>query len=363
MDCGISNNIRLKNEGADVGIVAVDLFCGAGGLTCGLRKAQIQVAAGYDLDASCRYPFEENNEGVRFIEADISKVSGADLARHYPQGAIKLLAGCAPCQPFSKYRQGADTTQDKKWKLLYHFARLITEVEPELVTMENVPELTKHKVFDDFVHNLEKDYKVSFSVVNCSEYGVPQSRNRLILLASKLGPIKLPTPTHKGQQITVKDAIGALPSIGAGAGHPKDPLHASAGLSPVNLKRIRHSRPGGSWRDWPEDLVAECHRKGSGKTYPSVYGRMQWDEPAPTMTTQCYGFGNGRFGHPEQDRAISLREAAIFQSFPKHYKFVRPGDKVIFERVGRLIGNAVPPRLGEVIGRAFIKHLKEQELQ
>jgi len=138
-----------------------------------------------------------------------------------------------------------------------------------------------------------------------------------------------------------------------------DRLHQSAGLDPINLKRIKASVPGGTWRDWPKDLVAECHKKRSGKTYPSVYGRMVWDAPSPTITTQFYGFGNGRFGHPEQNRAISLREGAVLQSFPKSYKFVAPGTPISFTSVGRLIGNSVPVKLGKAIGQSFVDHARQ----
>ena len=185
---------------------------------------------------------------------------------------------------------------------------------------------------------------------------MPQSRRRLVLLASKLGPIEL-RKSDVALKMTVRQAIGELPRVAAGSACPDDPLHASAGLTETNLLRIRASTPGGTWRDWPKELRAACHQKDSGKTYPSVYGRMEWDKPAPTMTTQCYGFGNGRFGHPEQDRAITLREAAIIQSFPAEYSFVADGDVVTFERLGTLIGNAVPPKLGEAIGGAIIGHL------
>lgn len=146
-------------------------------------------------------------------------------------------------------------------------------------------------------------------------------------------------------------------SVGCRGGYSGDPLHQTATLSPTNLLRIRASKPGGTWRDWDPELVATCHRKRSGKTYPSVYGRMSWDEPAPTVTTQFFGFGNGRFGHPEQDRAISLREGAILQSFPKNYRFVKPGEPIHFSILGRLIGNAVPVKLGEAIGRSLVAHV------
>ncbi len=137
-----------------------------------------------------------------------------------------------------------------------------------------------------------------------------------------------------------------------------DSLHHACRLSALNLRRIRVSTPGGTWRDWDQSLLANCHRKKTGETYPSVYGRMEWDAPSPTITTQCFGYGNGRFGHPEQDRAITLREAAILQTFPDSYKFLPEGEKVKFSLLGRLIGNAVPVRLGEVIAETFRKHVR-----
>jgi DNA (cytosine-5)-methyltransferase 1 len=341
-------------------IEAVDLFCGAGGLSFGLRKAGIKILAGIDFDPACQYPFEENNSAT-FIESDVALVQGEKIRKLFTGKAdIRVLAGCAPCQPFSKYRQGEDTSADKKWKLLYEFSRLVGETEPDVVTMENVPQLMGHKVFHDFVNGLiNREYHVSYGVINCLNYGVPQSRKRLVLLASKHGDIDIIAPTHSPESfVTVKQAIGHLPAISAGERHKKDPLHMSTQLAAINLRRIRQSKQGGTWRDWDEDLVLECHKKKSGKSYPSVYGRMSWDSPAPTMTTLCYGIGNGRFGHPDQDRAISLREAAIFQTFPETYKFISPDEQPCTKIIGRLIGNAVPVRLGEVIGLSIKKHCK-----
>ncbi|MDL5600510.1 DNA cytosine methyltransferase [Metapseudomonas otitidis] len=343
-------------------IDAVDLFCGAGGLTAGMRNAGITVHAGYDIESQCRFAYEENNRAV-FVAKDVKEVTKEELDAWYAKGKgrYRLLAGCAPCQPFSTYNQGKDTSSDSKWPLLYHFARLIRQVQPELVTMENVPDVTKHQVYRDFVKNLEEQgYRVWAQRVACVEYGLPQQRRRHVLLASKLGPIELIAPTHRDSPVSVFDVIGDQPRIAAGECDANDPMHRAATLTPINMKRILHSKQGGTWRDWPEELVAECHRKASGKTYPSVYGRMKWKDPSPTMTTLCYGFGNGRFGHPEQARAISLREAALLQSFPPNYQFMKPSD-ITFKAVGRMIGNAVPVRLGEVIGESLLRHVSEYE--
>jgi DNA (cytosine-5-)-methyltransferase len=335
-------------------IEAVDLFCGAGGLTAGLRQADIVVKAGYDIEASCAFAYEHNNKGAKFIAKDVQELSADEVMAHYSKGSVRLLAGCAPCQPFSTYNQGRDTRQDEKWPLLYAFARLIKEVQPELVTMENVPDVTKHQVYHDFVRELaEQGYEIWANKVNCADYGVPQMRHRHVLLASKIGKVKLLPPSHN-KPITVRDTIFRLPKLTAGEQHTQDRLHRCAKLSDLNLQRIRASKAGGTWRDWPEKLRLKCHQKSSGQTYGSVYGRMEWDKPAPTMTTLCIGLGNGRFGHPEQDRAISLREAALFQTFPLDYQFTEPSHIENIRAIAKMIGNAVPVRLGQIIGLSFV---------
>ena len=339
-------------------ISCVDLFCGAGGLTHGFVLEGLPVVAGIDLDPACCFPYEANNQ-AKFIERDISKVTTAELKALFGDASLTILAGCAPCQPFSTYAQRYELDgKDGKWGLLYQFARLAEGTRPDVITMENVPTVAKHEVFHDFVDTLERlGYNVWFDVVDCSRYGVPQMRRRMVLLASRHGKITMIDPTHE-KPVTVRQAIGRLRPLSAGEAAPRDRLHVTATLSEKNLKRIKVSKPGGTWRDWPADLVADCHRAKSGRTYAGVYGRMEWNEPAPTMTTQCYGFGNGRFGHPQQDRAISLREAAILQSFPRDYAFVPKGGNVSFTALGRLIGNAVPVDLGRAIARSIKNHLR-----
>ncbi len=340
-------------------IRCVDLFCGAGGLTHGFVLEGIPVVAGIDVDSACRFPYEANNN-ARFVERDISSVKTDELITLFSDAELKILAGCAPCQPFSTYTQRYELDgKDGKWGLLYEFARLANGVRPDIITMENVPTVVKHGVFHDFVDTLKRlGYCTWFNVVDSSLYGVPQTRRRVVLLASKHGVIKMLEPTHEITK-TVRQAIGQLPILDAGESSPRDKLHVTSSLSEKNLRRIRASKPGGTWRDWPDDLIADCHRAESGRTYPGVYGRMEWDKPAPTMTTQCYGFGNGRFGHPEQDRAISLREAAILQSFPQDYTFLPDDGEVSFKALGRLIGNAVPVDLGRAIARSIKTHLSQ----
>lgn len=344
---------------ANAKIEAIDLFCGAGGLTCGLRRAGVDVKVGIDIDPACRHPYEANND-AEFLLKSVDKVHGDELSARYGGDGVKLLAGCAPCQTFSTYNQKA-CPSDSRWWLLLEFGRLIEETSPDLVTMENVPGLKDQDVFETFVKNLKKlGYHTHHEVVDSSIYGLPQRRRRLVLLASKFGEIGLLSPEELGTKPKkVEDVIRDLPPLKHGEVDRNDPLHRCSALSPLNEKRIRHSKPGGTWRDWPKELVAECHRKASGKTYPGVYARMKWDEPAPTMTTQFFGFGNGRFGHPEQDRAITLREGAIFQGFPADYEFVSPGAPIHMKTLGRMIGNAVPVTLAEAIGRSLIHHVEK----
>jgi DNA (cytosine-5)-methyltransferase 1 len=338
----------------------IDLFCGAGGLTRGLEAAGIDIVTGVDIDPACEYPFTANNR-ASFLLKSVEDIAASDFADALDGASLTLLAGCAPCQPFSTYSQGKATAADERWNLLNHFARLVKEIQPDIVTMENVPLLAEQAVFSKFISGLKADgFSVFHKVVDCAAYGVPQHRKRLVLLASKHGPISMIKPTVQiGFYKTVRDAVGGLAPLKAGQTCPDDPLHQASELSPLNLKRIRASKVGGTWRDWDRDLVAACHKKKTGKTYPSVYGRMAWDEPSPTMTTQFFGFGNGRFGHPRQNRAISLREGAILQSFPRTYKFVAKGEPVFIKTIGRLIGNAVPVKLGKAIGKSIIRHIHD----
>lgn len=343
---------------------AIDLFCGAGGLTCGLIQAGIDVAAGIDFDESCRYAYTHNNNCV-FIHKKIQDITGEELNRFFEEDDIKILVGCAPCQPFSSHTNNykkRNKNKDERWFLINDFLRLIRETSPDIVSMENVPNLIDQDIFHSFVNRLRRNgYSVSYQVVFCPDYGIPQNRHRLVLLASKHGRIKLIPPTHTTENyITVRDTIGHLPPIEAGGVAQNDSLHRSSGLSDLNMKRIRASRAGGTWKDWDEDLQCDCHKKDSGKTYGSVYSRMEWDRPSPTITTEFYNYGTGRFGHPEQDRAISLREGALLQTFPDNYVFM-PDNKLSYKQIGKMVGNAVPVELGNVVGRSILNHINSWE--
>ncbi len=341
-------------------IEAIDLFCGIGGLTYGLNQAGINVLAGLDNDKTCAYSYEKNNDST-FIEADITKYNFQKMKAIYSKNSIRVLVGCAPCQPFSShtFKNKDKNKNDIRWNLIDYFIKAVEALKPHVISMENVRGLTKEDIFKEFVRKLEKlQYKVVYEVVYCPNYGIPQNRSRLVLLASKLGKIGIPPQTHpKEKHITVGDAIKNLPKIRSGGVNPKDIVHRAKNLTSLNLERIKQSKPKGTWRDWDKKLLLECYKKKSGQTYTSVYGRMCWQKVSPTITTQFFNYGSGRFGHPEQNRGLSIREGALLQTFPKDYNFGECSSMTI---TARHIGNAVPPKLGFVIGKAIQEHIKSQ---
>ncbi len=334
------------------------MFCGIGGLAHGFVQEGFHVAAGIDLDESCKYAFEHNNNAP-FLHRNVELLSSAELMAIFRRSRRRILVGCAPCQPFSKYTVAQP--ENRKWHLLRSFLRLILRTKPDIISMENVPELQKHVIFHDFVEALEEhDYEVTERIVDTWKYGVPQTRRRLVLLASRLGKISFVGPTHYGQrQRTVRTCIGGLEEIAAGDISKFDPLHRSRSLTTLNLRRIRSTPEGGDWRDWDRSIRLKCHKKPTGKRYEAIYGRMSWNRLAPTLTTHCCGLGNGRFGHPEQDRGISLREAALLQTFPRYYDLLDPTLTISSKRISKHLGNAVPVRLGRMIARSIKRHIEE----
>lgn len=337
----------------------VDLFCGVGGLTHGLINSGLNVTDGYDIDNTCHYAYEHNNTS-HFHNENIRDMDGTEINECYDDNVVKILVGCAPCQPFSqmRFKMGKNNQTDEKYNLLIEFGRMIEVVQPTIVSMENVPQIKGTNVYNEFYALLTRlGYNISAQVVFCPDYGISQTRRRFVLLASQLGDITLIPPTHDRNQVTIEQVIRNLPELAAGETDENDELHRSARLSDKNLERIRASRPGGTWLDWPENLRCECHKKASGKTYSSVYGRLSWDQIGPTITTQFYAYGTGRHGHPNQDRGLSLREGALLQTFPPEYDFIDPDVPFCFRDVARHIGNAVPVRLGEIIGQSIINHL------
>lgn len=340
--------------------IGIDFFCGCGGMTAGLTRAGVEVRLGIDMDPICRKTYERNT-GVRFECRDIRKLSYRRVERVLRSKGGKrplLFAACAPCQPFSKVRKsGRKRGNDSE--LLLEFLRFVLRFRPEYVISENVPSLQSsgRRIIRKFIKSLrEAGYRTDFRVVNAADFGVPQHRLRLVILASRaVTDVRIPEgPTRKNRP-TVYGAIGNLPAISAGARLSRPPNHWASGLSPKNLQRIRAvARDGGDLRSVPASLRPPSRKTGGRRwkgAFFDVYGRMRWDSPAPTLTTRCNSYSNGRYGHPEQDRAISLREAAALQSFPASYVFsVRSiGDGA------RLIGNAVPVRLAFHLAKVLLK--------
>ncbi len=344
------------------GVIAVDLFCGAGGLTRGLLDSGIKVMKGYDFDKKASETYEKNNENSKFFSADISSVNGSDLLKGLDRkNNFFLLAGCAPCQPFSLINQKKQRRDERK-NLLLEFGRLIKETEPDFIFMENVPGLVHgrgKRIFQEFLTILEeKNYLYDFRVLNTMNYGVPQRRRRLVLIASKYAQVKIPESSHgdsegKNSVIKLREILNKYPPLKAGEEDSSFPNHEARGLSELNIKRlkiIKHN--GGSRNELPKNLVLKCHLKHKG--HADVYGRMSFDEVSPTLTCKCTSISNGRFGHPIQNRAISVREAAAIQTFPDDYTFY--GNMT---ENTKWVGNAVPVKFAKVFGEYFIK-LKNQ---
>jgi len=343
-------------EGDTIDMNAVDFFCGGGGMTRGLLNAGIDVQFGLDFNPSCQETYEHNN-GIPYICRDITTVMPEELIEEYPVLADNdelLLVGCAPCQPFSNQRH--QEGEHAAANLLDEFGRMVLAMEPACVLVENVPGIqTKGRaVFDRFLLLLEQQqYNVFYGVVNAKNYGVPQNRRRLVLIASREFIPEEPPHTH-GEglipYVTVRDAINHYPHIEAGETDEQVFNHQASSLSATNLARIEATpHDGGGRLDWPDNLTLDCHNNGyNGHT--DVYGRMYWNRVSPTLTSKCFSLSNGRFGHPEQNRAISLREAAALQSFDDNYQFFGG-----VQEVGKQIGNAVPVLLAQRIGEYILE--------
>ena len=344
---------------------ALDFFCGAGGLTRGLINAGIHVIAGIDINSGCKYTYEENNRPSVFIPADLAKIRPAAIAQYVngiPPDEL-IFAGCAPCQPFSRQRREVSRSGSN---LLGHFGRLVAEFLPAYVVIENVPGIAKVKgnsTYRRFLSTLESiGYQFEDGCLDAKWFGVPQTRQRWVVIASRIGAPELPERTHGPglhEYETVRSAIQRFPQLEAGEESFAVPNHRSATLSSINLKRLKKTPLNGGGRlAWPDDLVLDCHR-GQYKGHSDVYGRMCWDAPSPTLTCRCFSISNGRYGHPEQDRAISLREAASLQSFPDNYVFYGISQAAI----GAQIGNAVPVKMGEALGTTIRRLQLRRRLQ
>lgn len=342
---------------------AIDFFCSGGGMSFGLQQAGIKVIAGIDFDPECKETYEANIKDAKYIIADVEKLKEEDLSKKIDlkkNDDSLILVGCSPCQYWTIIRTNKKKSKKSK-NLLHEFHRFIKYYNPGYVVVENVPGiLNRHKEsgLDKFVNNLKKQgYTVHYEVVSLNNYGVPETRKRFSLIANRITNKKIfPKPNNSCP--SVKDFIGeknGFPKVPAGHKDNTVFMHTSAGLNEENIKRLKLTpKNGGTRHAWANtNLQIDAYKDDKKNvSFSDTYGRMSWDKPAPTITTKFFSISNGRFAHPEENRAISLREGATLQTFPKTYKFI--GSSV--SSIARMIGNAVPPLYAKQIGKIIIKN-------
>ncbi len=337
----------------------IDSFCGAGGLCLGLQRAGLDILLSFDIDKLCIDTINKNQKYFNHpaVTADIADMLNGELLNrcNLNRGELFLLAGGPPCQGFSVQRRGSDT--DSRNELVLMYGKLIDELYPKYFVMENVSGIAGKRgktILQHLVENIEQiGYHVHIKLLDAQDFGVPQRRKRYIVIGERRdigNHYEYPEPT--GVRHTVRDVIGNLPVPPQnGSDHPKLSLHRRDRLSERNLQRIRAIKEGQGRDNLPDELLADCHKIDSSVIgFRSVYGRMAWDDVSPTITARFDSFTRGKFGHPTQDRSISLREGALLQTFPADFEFV--GNKV---DIARQIGNAVPPMMAEHIGKSIIE--------
>ncbi|MCW2118836.1 DNA cytosine methyltransferase [Flavobacterium sp. 7A] len=342
---------------------AVDFFCGGGGMSYGMLEAGINVLAGIDYEPNCKQTYEHNITGAQFIKADVFELQEQELEDKLnltKNDDNLILIGCSPCQFWSIINTDK-TKSTKSANLLIEFTRFVKHFNPGYVVVENVPGVLRQKKesgLEDFIIWLkENDYKVHFEVHNVAEYGVPQSRKRFTLIANRVTDESIDLIKSVERKVTVRDVLGQVngfPEIKDGHKDKTDFLHTVASISEVNKKRLKKvAKDGGDRLGFANDteLQLACF-EGKDNSFKDTFGRLWWDKPSPTITTKFFSISNGRFVHPDEDRALSLREGATLQSFPKEYKFYGTSTSAI----ARLIGNAVPPQYAKCIGEAIINN-------
>jgi len=349
----------MKNKSK---IKAVDFFCGGGGMSYGMQKAGVNVLAGIDYEERCKKTYEANVKGAKFIKADVFELKEEELESKLKLNRNDdelLLIGCSPCQFWSIINTDKKKSEKSK-NLLVEFQRFVRYFNPGYVVVENVPGVLRKKEesgLDNFINYLESEgYIVHFDVHDTKNYGVPQSRKRFTLIANRVSNFEI-EPIKSKKLLTVRDVIGesnGFEKIKAGNKDETDFMHTVPSVSEITLRRLKKvEKDGGNRLGFAQDpeLQLKCFI-GRDNSFKDTFGRLWWDRPSPTITTKFFSVSNGRFVHPEEDRALSLREGATLQSFPKTFKFYGTSNAAI----ARIIGNAVPPEYAKRIGRAIIKN-------
>ena len=352
-------NVKKKQS-----LKAVDFFCGGGGMTYGFRQAGIEVIAGIDIDLKCRATYKANNKPAKFVDADIKKLSVKTLSRRIKinQNDDDLVfIDCSPCQFWSTIKTNKTKSESSK-NLLQDFQRFVDYFRPGFVVIENVPGIVTKpdSPLAGFIQFLkDSGYgSIEHRIIRVNDYGVPQGRRRFVMIASRSNILKFPDPVHN-ESLTVQNFIGdekLFPRIEAGHIDSTVFCHTASGLTETSLERFKLTPHNGDSRDsWQNtELQIAVYKERDGDKnfgFRDVYGRMSWNKVAPTITTKFFGISHGRFGHPDQDRAISIREGARLQTFPNTYVFKI---RAISDKA-RLIGNAVPPELAKRIAEAIIE--------
>lgn len=334
---------------------AIDLFCGCGGLTVGLKRAGFQVIGAVDVNPLSVKTYSANHPEVKVWTKDIRQLDPLELLEEVglKVGQLDLLAGCPPCQGFStmRTRKKCVRVEDPRNGLIVRFQEFIEAIRPRTVMMENVPGLADDRRFAYFQKKMQRlDYLGRHEVLDAADYGVPQRRRRLIYLAG-LG-VEVPFGNKSRKKKKVEDAIRQLPEAGASG----DPIHDIPERRSDKVMRLirRVPKDGGSRTDLPEEFQLDCHKRCNG--FKDVYGRMAWKDVAPTITSGCFNPSKGRFLHPVEDRAITMREAALLQGFPRHYKFPTTDNK---SAIALMIGNALPPPFIAAHARSILRVLQK----
>lgn len=364
--------MQLKNNQPANQPVALDIFSGAGGLTVGLKRAGFKVAAAVELEDQAFTTYKTNHPEVHAFKQDVRTIRGTSIKKVAGK-RIDLLAGCPPCQGFSTLTNPS-TKRDPRNDLVLEMARLVEEIGPRVVMMENVPGLADRgkRLFNKFLRTLERlNYRYTWKVLQVADYGVPQNRRRLVLLAGKRFELSLPSPTHSRTGTDGLQKWKTLRDVISGMGSPKllaesrklgGPQrlnwHVVRQLSSQNIARLRETKPGSSRADLPNHLRPDCH-KSVNTGYTNVYGRMSWDQLPVTITGGCTTLSKGRFGHPSELRTISAREAARIQTFPDDYVF----DSPYMEYVCNMIGNALPCDFAEVLATSVMQQLSSPKVR